>query len=220
MNRPARSPGSPGEPTRPHDPARPTGAALRRVTVFCASSPGSDPAFAGAARGLGELLVARGIGLVYGGGRVGLMGVLADAVLAAGGEVTGVIPQHLWEKEVGHAGLTELLVVDSMHERKLAMADRADAFIALPGGFGTFEELFEVLTWTQLRIHDKPVGVLDVNGFYAPLLAFLDSAVTAGLLRDAHRRSLLQSDDAADLLDRLATWTPVTAEKWLTAEDR
>ena len=193
---------------------------LRRVTVFCASSHGTDPAFTAAARGLGELLVARGLGLVYGGGRVGLMGELADAVLGAGGEVTGVIPRHLWDKEVGHGGLTELLIVDSMHERKLAMADRADAFIALPGGFGTFEELFEVLTWTQLRIHDKPVGVLDVNGFYDPLLGFLDRAVEAGLLRAAHRASLLRSDDAGDLLDRLAAWRPVTAEKWLTPDER
>jgi hypothetical protein len=194
--------------------------ALRRVTVFCGSNPGTDPAYADGARALGAELARRGLGLVYGGGRVGLMGIVADSVLAAGGEVTGVIPRHLWDKEVGHAGLTELLVVDSMHERKLAMADRADAFIALPGGVGTFEELFEVLTWTQLGIHDKAVGVLDVAGFYAPMLAFLDSAVAAGFLREGHRAILQAATDPAELLDRLAAWHPVDVPKWLELEER
>ena len=193
---------------------------LRRVTVFCGSNVGTDPAYAEVARSLGAELVTRGIGLVYGGGKVGLMGVLADAVLAAGGEVTGVIPGHLQGKEVGHDGLSELLVVGSMHERKLAMADRADGFVALPGGIGTFEELFEVLTWTQLGIHDKPVGVVDVAGFYAPLLAFLDSAVAAGFLRDGHRTILQSAGDPTELLDLLATWEPVDVAKWLELEDR
>ena len=199
-------------------PAAPT--PLKRVTVFCGSNPGTDPAFADAARSLGAELAAREIGLVYGGGKVGLMGILADAVLAAGGTVTGIIPQDLWDKEVGHSGLTELLVVGSMHERKLAMADRADGFIALPGGVGTFEELFEVLTWTQLGIHDKPVGVLDVASFYAPLLTFLDSAVAAGFLRAGHRDILQASSDPQEILDRLATWQPVTIEKWLDKTQR
>lgn len=193
---------------------------LRRVTVFCGSNVGTDPAYAEVARSLGAELVSRGIGLVYGGGKVGLMGVLADAVLAAGGEVTGVIPGHLQGKEVGHDGLSELLVVGSMHERKLVMADRADGFVALPGGIGTFEELFEVLTWTQLGIHDKPVGVVDVAGFYAPLLAFLDTAVTAGFLRDGHRTILQSAGDPTELLDRLAAWEPVDVAKWLELEDR
>ncbi|QXC63243.1 TIGR00730 family Rossman fold protein [Aquihabitans sp. G128] len=193
---------------------------LRRVTVFCGSNPGTDPAYAEAARALGAELAARRIGLVYGGGAVGLMGIVADATLAAGGEVTGIIPQHLWDKEVGHKGLTELLVVGSMHERKLAMADRADGFVALPGGVGTFEELFEVLTWTQLGIHDKPVGVLDVAGFYAPLLGFLDSAVTAGFLREGHREILRSATDPADLLDQLGAWRPVEIQKWLDREQR
>ncbi len=205
--------------TPPEGPAAPSGT-LRRVTVFCGSNPGTDPAFVAAAEALGTELVRRGIGLVYGGGAVGLMGVVADAVLAAGGEVTGVIPQHLWAKEVGHRGLTELLVVDSMHERKLAMADRADAFVALPGGVGTFEELFEVLTWTQLGIHQKPAGVLDVAGFYGPLLGFLDRTVAAGFLRPAHRALLLDATDPADLLDRLAAWRPVTVDKWLDRDER
>lgn len=188
---------------------------LRRVAVFCGSNVGTDPAYAHAARDLGELLVERGIDLVYGGGHVGLMGVVADAVLAGGGEVTGVIPQDLWDKEVGHRGLTELLIVDSMHERKLAMADRADAFVALPGGVGTFEELFEAITWTQLGIHAKPAGLLDVAGFYRPLLDFLDSTVDAGFLRPGHRAMVRSATEPAALLDALAAWEPVDAPKWL-----
>ncbi len=194
--------------------------APRRVTVFCGSNAGTDPAYAAAARELGAELAERGIGLVYGGGKVGLMGIVADAVLTAGGEVTGIIPQHLWDKEVGHAGLTELLVVDSMHERKLAMADRADGFIALPGGVGTFEELFEVLTWTQLGIHHKPVAVLDVAGFYAPLLSFLDTAVAAGFLREGHRQLLLSATTPTAVLDLLGTWVPVDVPKWLDLDQR
>jgi uncharacterized protein (TIGR00730 family) len=169
---------------------------------------------------MGEVLVARGIDLVYGGGSVGLMGVLADTVLAGGGRVTGVIPRHLYEKEVGHDDLTDLLIVESMHERKLLMADRADAFVALPGGVGTFEELFEALTWTQLGIHDKPVGVLDLDGFYRPLLAFLDGTVDAGFLRPEHRANVLADTYPNALLDALATWTAPATEKWLDPTDR
>jgi len=193
---------------------------LRNVAVYCGSNHGNDPAFTDAAGELGALLAERGIGLVYGGGKVGLMGVVADAVLAGGGTATGVIPRHLWEKEVGHEGLTELLIVDSMHERKLAMADRADAFIALPGGVGTFEELFEAITWTQLGIHDKPVGLLDVAGFYAPLLAFLDGTVDAGFLTPGHRSMIVDATDPEAVLALLAAWEPVVTSKWLTLDER
>ena len=193
---------------------------LRRVTVFCGSNHGTDPAFADAAAELGTTLAARGIGLVYGGGAVGLMGVVADAVLAGGGEVVGVIPQLLWDKEVGHRGLSELLIVDSMHDRKLAMADRADAFIALPGGVGTFEEVFEAITWTQLGIHEKPVGLLDVAGFYEPLLAFLDGTVDAGFLRAEHRDLILAATAPDEMLARLAAWTPPAGGKWLGPAQR
>lgn len=193
---------------------------LRSVAVYCGSNHGNDPAFTDAAVELGTLLAHRGIGLVYGGGKVGLMGEVADAVLAGGGTVTGVIPRHLWEKEVGHDGLTELLIVDSMHERKLAMADRADAFIAMPGGVGTFEELFEAITWTQLGIHDKPVGLLDVAGFYGPLLAFLDGTVDAGFLQPGHRQMIVDAPAPAAVLALLAAWEPVTVSKWLTPDER
>jgi uncharacterized protein (TIGR00730 family) len=168
---------------------------------------------------LGTRLAERGIALVYGGGRVGLMGVVADAVLTAGGEVTGVITQHLWDREVGHVGLTELVVVHSMHERKLAMADRSDGFVALPGGVGTFEELFEVLTWTQLGLHHKPVGVLDVAGYYQPLLHFLDTASEAGFVRPVHRDLLLAATTPDAILDALAAWSPDYVPKW-TADDQ
>ena len=188
---------------------------LARVCVFCGSNPGIDPGHAAAARGLGQELVARGIGLVYGGGRIGLMGQIADAVLQAGGEVIGVIPQHLEDLEVGHSGVTELRVVGSMHERKGLMADLSDGFIALPGGIGTFEELFEVLTWTQLAIHDKPVGLLDALGFYDPLLAFLDHAVAQGFLRPEHRAMLHHATEPGPLLDVLARWQPTRVAKWV-----
>src|SRR5919199_3791597 len=177
---------------------------MRRVCVFCGSSPGADPAYAAAARRLAEVLVRRGIGLVYGGGSVGLMGVLADAALAAGGEVTGVIPRALQAREVGHAALPDLRVVETMHERKALMAELADGFVALPGGLGTLEEFFEVWTWAQLGIHAKPCGVLNVGGYFDPLLAFLDHAVAEGFVRDAYRAMLLVAAEPAPLLDRLA----------------
>lgn len=193
---------------------------LTSVCVYAGSNPGSDPAYADAARELGSLLAGRGIEVVYGGGHVGLMGVLADAALAAGGVVTGVIPRDLVAKEVGHPDLTELVVVETMHQRKLTMADRSQAFIALPGGVGTLEELFEVVTWTQLGIHRKPVGVLDVGGFYTPLLGYLDSLVRAGFVRSQHRGILQSSTDAATLLDSLASWEPVEVAKWMEFDDR
>jgi uncharacterized protein (TIGR00730 family) len=193
---------------------------IASVCVFAGSNAGVLPAYEEAAVQLGRVLALRGINVVYGGGKVGLMGMLADAALEAGGTVTGVIPQDLMDREVGHLGLTELLVVSSMHERKLAMADRSQAFIALPGGVGTFEELFEAFTWTQLGIHAKPVGVLDVEGFYTPLLAFLDSVVAQGFLTAAHRQQLLSGTDPDELLDRFEAWEPITISKWLGPEDR
>jgi uncharacterized protein (TIGR00730 family) len=185
------------------------------VAVYCGSNLGGDPAFAVAARSLGRVLAEREIGLVYGGGHVGLMGAVADAVLDGHGRAHGVITQALLAKEVAHRGLTELAVVDSMHQRKAAMADAADAFIMLPGGFGTFDEFFEVLTWTQLGIHAKPCGILDVSGFFEPLRALLDGAVTAGFVHPAHRGIVIVDDDPGKLLDRLAAWTPPTVSKWL-----
>ena len=193
---------------------------LTSVAVYCASSPGFDAAFAGAATALGRLLAGRGIRLVFGGGHVGLMGVLADAALSAGGEVHGVITRALAAKELAHTGLTSLQVVETMHERKAAMADAVDGFVMLPGGFGTLDEFFEVLTWTQLGIHAKPCGVLDVNGFFGPLRAMLDAMVAAGFLRDQHRDMVLVSPDPATLLDRLAGWERPEVPKWLGPAQR
>jgi uncharacterized protein (TIGR00730 family) len=188
---------------------------MRRICIYAGSNPGHDPDYADAARGLATLLAERGIGIVYGGGKVGLMGVTADTALAAGGEVIGVMPQALIDREIGHGGLTELRVVDSMHERKALMAELADAFIALPGGIGTLEELIEVYTWSQLGIHDKACGVLNVNGYYDGLVAFLDHAVEAGFLRPQHRATLSVAADPAELLDRLAAYEPPRVGKWL-----
>jgi uncharacterized protein (TIGR00730 family) len=188
---------------------------LRRVCVYCGSSPGADPAYARAAGDVGRLLAARGLGVVYGGGNVGLMGELADAAMRAGGEVVGVIPRALLQREVGHRGVTDLRVVGSMHERKALMAQLADAFLALPGGIGTLEELVEVFTWAQLGLHRKPIGVLDVAGFYGPLVAFLDHAVDERFLRAEHRATLLVGADPAHLLDRMARHEPVAVDKWL-----
>ncbi|WP_210491765.1 TIGR00730 family Rossman fold protein [Patulibacter sp. SYSU D01012] len=192
--------------------------AFRSICVYAGSNPGADPAYAQAAEALGRLLVERGIGLVYGGGRVGLMGVVADAVLAAGGTAVGIIPRSLDEREVAHQGLTELVVVETMHQRKALMAERADAFVALPGGLGTIEELVEAATWTQLGIHQKPVGLLDAAGYWAPFDAFLEHGVGAGFLRAEHRRAIVRDAEPAALLDALAAWRPVDVQKWLELE--
>ncbi len=192
---------------------------LRRVCVFAGSSPGARPEYAGLASALAEALVERGIGLVYGGASVGLMGVVADAVLARGGQAIGVIPRHLEAKEIAHRGLTELRVVGSMHERKAMMAELADGFVALPGGIGTLEELFEVWTWAQLGLHAKPCGLLDAAGYYAGLVGFLDHAVAERFVRPGHRAALLVETDPRRLLDRFAGWVPVAAEKWITAAE-
>ncbi|MBV8516083.1 MAG: TIGR00730 family Rossman fold protein [Acidobacteria bacterium] len=194
-------------------------AVIDRICVFCGSNNGSDPAYVEAARSLGQLLAREGIALVYGGGSVGLMGELADAVLASGGRVVGVIPHALWAREVGHRGLTDLHIVDTMHERKAMMADLADAFIALPGGLGTLEEIFEIWTWAQLGLHAKPLGFLDVNGFYEPLMGFLDRAVREQFVKDPHRAIALIDRDPAALLARFDAWTPPRVEKWITREE-
>ena len=184
---------------------------LRRLCVFCGSSPGLQPAYRQAALDLAETLVARDIGLVFGGSGMGLMGVLADEVLRRGGAVTGVIPEALMTKEVAHPQLEDLRVVGSMHERKALMADLADGFVALPGGFGTLEEFAEVLTWTQLGIQAKPCGLLDVAGYWDHLLAFFDHAVADGFLKPANRALVLADTSATGLLDLLAAWQPAGA---------
>jgi uncharacterized protein (TIGR00730 family) len=192
---------------------------MRRVCVFCGSSVGRQPAFAEAAEAMGALLARRGIGLVYGGGNVGLMGVLADAALKHGGEVIGVIPQALADREIAHTGVTTLHVVDSMHTRKAMMAELSDAFIAMPGGVGTFEEFFEAVTWTQLGLHRKACGLLNVNAFYSPLAAFIDQAVTEGFIRPVHRSTIVVDDDPARLLDTLATIELPDLPKWIRRDE-
>ena len=189
---------------------------MHRLCVFCGSNAGDTAAYREAAVALGRLLAQRRVGLVYGGGHVGLMGLLADAALSAGGRVTGVIPQALWDREVGHTGLSELRVVGSMHERKAVMAELSDAFVALPGGVGTLEEIFEAWTWGQLGIHRKPCGLLNVAGYFDPLLSFLDRAVEAGFVPPAHRAMLQVAAGPAPLLDLLAAYTPPPVRQWLT----
>jgi uncharacterized protein (TIGR00730 family) len=188
---------------------------LRRICVFCGSSSGTRPVYQQAAQTVGQLLCRRGIELVYGGGRVGLMGIVANACLNEGGRVIGVIPQALADKEVAHTGLTELRIVTSMHERKSLMADLSDAFMALPGGFGTWEEFFEVLTWAQLGIHRKACGVLNVGGYYDPLLQMADRALSEGFVREMHRGLLLSDADPEQLLDRLNSYAGPAVEKGL-----
>lgn len=188
---------------------------LASVCVFCGSNPGNRPTYAAAAIELGALLAQRGITLVYGGGNVGLMGRLADAALAAGGRVVGVIPEALLAKEVGHRGLSDLHVTRSMHERKAKMAELAAAFVALPGGFGTFEEFCEVVTWSQLGLHAKPCGLLDIGGYYAPLLAMFDRAVDDGFVRPAGRAIVVRAETPAAMLTALEAWRPTPAGKWL-----
>jgi uncharacterized protein (TIGR00730 family) len=192
---------------------------MKWICVFCGSSSGESPIYLEAATRLATLLAREGLGLVYGGSKVGLMGRLADVMLEQGGEVVGVIPQALVNREVGHGGLTELRVVGSMHERKAVMVERSDAFIALPGGLGTLEELFEVVTWGQLGLHRKPSGLLDVNGYYRPLIRFLDHAVTEGFLSATHRRMILVEDDPEVLLGRLTAYDPPTVPKWITVSE-
>jgi uncharacterized protein (TIGR00730 family) len=195
-----------------------TSRSFKCICVFCGSSHGSNPAYADAARNAGSELARRGIGLVYGGGNVGLMGVVADAVLAGGGHVTGVIPEALMAKEVGHRGLPDLRVVKTMHERKALMAELSDGFVALPGGIGTFEEFFEIVTWAQLGLHSKPCALLNVNGFYDPLLHLLDHAVSEQFVKPNQRDLVIVASDFTALLDRMATHHVPYEPKWIGKE--
>jgi uncharacterized protein (TIGR00730 family) len=193
---------------------------MRRLCVFCGSSEGRDPAYLQAARALGETLAVDGIGLVYGGASVGLMGALADAALSASGDVTGVMPRALVEKEIAHDRLGDLRVVGSMHERKALMAELSDGFVALPGGIGTFEELFEMWTWAQLGHHTKPCALLNVRGFYDGLIAFLDQVAERGFMKGVHRAMLIVGQEPMELIERLRAYEPPAVSKWITARER
>jgi uncharacterized protein (TIGR00730 family) len=188
---------------------------LSSICVFCGSNAGAQPAYVETAEAVGRGLARRGVRVVYGGARVGMMGVLADAARSEGGDVVGVMPQAIFDREVGHTGLDDLRVVGSMHERKALMAELSDAFIALPGGVGTLEELFEVYTWAQLGIHEKPLGLLDVAGYYRPLVAFLDHAVREQFVRPSTRSMLAVGEELDDLLAAFEAWRPPTEHKWM-----
>jgi uncharacterized protein (TIGR00730 family) len=188
---------------------------MQAVCLYLGSSPGARPEYEAVVRQLATLIARRGMTLVYGGGNVGLMGIAANAALEAGGKVIGIIPADIADKEVGHVGVTELQVVDSMHERKMRMAKLADGIIALPGGLGTLEELFEMLTWSQLGFHNKPIGLVNVAGYYDLLLSFLDHMVGERFVKQIHRDLLLTDDNPASLLDTMMAWQPTTANKWL-----
>jgi len=187
---------------------------LQSICVFCGASTGANPVYREAAIAMGQRLAANGTRLVYGGGAVGLMGVVADAALAAGGEVIGIIPQSLKDSEIGHSGLTRLEVVDGMHARKARMAELSDGFIAMPGGLGTLEELFEIWTWAQLGYHRKPLGLLDVNGFYSKLSLFLDHLVAEEFVKPKFRNMLQRSDNPDALLKQLNEWQPELSSRW------
>lgn len=191
---------------------------LKQVVVFCASSPGHESIFMESARMVGEALVSRDINLVYGGGRVGLMGAIADSVMANDGEVFGVIPKFLNSKEIGHRDITQLLEVDTMHERKAKMNLLCDGVIALPGGFGTMEELFEMLTWGQLGLHQKPIGLLNVDGFYDHLILFIEHMVKTGLLKKENQQMLLFANDIHELIDKMEAYEAPAVPKWLNLE--
>ena len=191
-----------------------------RLCVFCGSNPGSEPSYLAMAQALGRILAQEKIGLVYGGGAVGLMGAVADAALESGGEVIGVIPQALMDKEIGHRGLADLRVVGSMHERKALMAELAGGFIALPGGLGTLEELFEVWTWAQLGYHRKPCALLNVAGFYDRLISFLDDVVERGFVKPIHRSMLIVEDSPAALIRAIRAYEPPVVDKWIRAGER
>jgi uncharacterized protein (TIGR00730 family) len=195
--------------------------AFTRVCVYAGSAPGADPDYVEASRAIVGELARRGAGVVYGGGSNGLMGVLADAALEAGGDVTGVIPRFLDDREVAHHGVTDLRVVETMHERKMLMADLADAFLVLPGGIGTLEEVVEMLSWSQLGLHRKPIGLFDVGGFWEPLVALLDHMTTEQFVGLDHRRLLLSSSDPLGLLDAMEAWeAPKLSRRWLTDDDQ
>lgn len=186
-----------------------------RIAIYCGANGGNDPLYREAAAAMSGFLAQAGVGVVYGGGNVGLMGTIADAALKQGGEVIGVIPQALMDKELGHGGVTQLFIVRSMHERKQMMVDLSDGFIALPGGFGTLDELFETLTWLQLSFHGKPVGLLNVNGFFDGLLTFMDHMTSQGFLKQAHRDGVLVSEDPAQLLEKMRGFKAPDLGKWI-----
>src|SRR5688572_4414548 len=192
---------------------------MKSVTVFCGSSNGTDPIYRSQAALLGKTLAERKIEIIYGGAKVGLMGAVADAALSAGGKVTGVIPRFLRSKEIAHAGLTDLILVESMHERKTKMHELCDGIIALPGGFGTLEELFEILTWAQLGLHKKPIGLLDINGFYDHLKKLLRTMVDKGFLKEINYDMLLISDDINDLLNQMKQYIAPVIPKWISEEE-
>lgn len=193
---------------------------MQRVCVYCGSNEGDDPAYVHAAQALGHALACANIGLVYGGASIGLMGAVANAALAAGGQVTGVIPRVLAEKEIAHRGLTDLRVVSSMHERKALMAELSDGFVALPGGIGTLEELFEVWTWAQLGHHAKPCAVLNVNGFYDDLITFLNGVADRRFMKTAHRAMLIVVQEPIELIGRLRAYEPPVVTKWIKPGER
>jgi uncharacterized protein (TIGR00730 family) len=190
---------------------------IRRLAVFCGSNPGARPEYIEATRSFGRLLASRGIGIVYGGSNVGLMQALADSMLDDLGDIIGVIPRMLVEREVANKALTDLRVVDSMHERKAMMAELADGFVALPGGIGTLEEFFEIWTWAQLGMHDKPCGLLNIAGYFDPLLQFLDRAVAEKFVRDVHRQMVIVESDPRELLSRFEAYQPPRVVKWINA---
>src|SRR5262250_2875691 len=192
---------------------------MKRICIFCGSSTGTRSEYAETARAMGQALLRRGIGLVYGGGCVGLMGIIADAVMRGGGEVIGVIPEALVTRELAHGDITQLIIVHSMHQRKAKMAELSDAFIAMPGGYGTFEEFCEIITWAQLGLHRKACGLLNVDGYYDPLLKLFDHAVTEGFLRAANRRLVIEETDPDRLLEALANYTPPPTEKWISRDE-
>ncbi|PWC28843.1 LOG family protein [Teichococcus aestuarii] len=193
---------------------------MKRVCVFCGSNPGLNPAYAAAARAMGRAIAAQGLGLVYGGGHVGLMGIVADAAMRGGAEVIGIIPETLMKREVGHGAITDLRVVSTMHERKAMMADLADGFVVLPGGIGTLEEAVEAFTWTQLGIHDKGLVFLDTAGYWQSLSSVFDHMVAEGFLHEKHRAMVTFAEDPDAALEALARFTPVTVEKWAEKTQR
>ena len=192
---------------------------MKRICVYCGSNPGRQPIYREAAAALGQELVARNIGLVYGGASIGVMGAVADAVLQNGGEAIGVIPQSLATREVAHSNLSELIVVTSMHERKATMAELADGFVALPGGWGTFEEIFEILTWAQLGIHQKPCGLLNIANYYDHLALFLQHAMDERFVREEYQPMIIMEQQASALLDRFACYQPPQVRKWLGPDE-
>ena len=192
---------------------------MKRICVYCGSSPGRQPGYAEAATALGKALLKRGLGLVYGGAQIGIMGRIADTVVDGGGEAIGIMPRALADREIFHTGLTKLEIVESMHERKALMADYSDGFIALPGGLGTLEEIFEVLTWAQLGFHKKPCGLLNVNGYFDHLTAFVNHAVTQGFVNTASRGMLMTEDSPEQLLDQFAEYKAPVVNKWIDRDD-